>query len=83
MRTIRVKQQNQTAVIEALKAAGFEAKHSKITPLSHWESEWNADHDADQMRFNSKVGMAGIETSASGNQAHKVIKQLKATGVIQ
>lgn len=83
MRTIRVKQQNQATIVDALINAGFEAKHSKITPLSEWESEWNADHDADQMRFNSKVGMAGIETSASGNQAHKVIKQLKATGVIQ
>ena len=83
MNTIRVKKENQTAVIQALQAAGFEAKHSKITPLSEWESEWNAGHDVDQWSFNSKIGMAGIETTASGNEAHKVIKQLKATGVIQ
>lgn len=34
MRTIRVKQQNQATIVDALINAGFEAKHSKITPLS-------------------------------------------------
>lgn len=82
MRTIRVKQENQKAVIEALQAAGFAAKPS-FAPLSEIEHESNSYWEYENWTYHSLEGMAGVETSASGNQAHKVIKSLKSTGVIQ
>ncbi|MFM6107549.1 MAG: hypothetical protein ACKPEO_19115 [Sphaerospermopsis kisseleviana] len=83
MRIIRVKSENQTAVITALKNAGFEAHPSFATPLSQWEHEHNESWDFEDWTFQSIVGMAGIETSASGNQAHRVIQSLKQQGVIK
>lgn len=83
MRTIRVKQENQNLVIDALKQAGFEAKPSFATPLSEWEQFHNENWDFESWTFSSLIGMAGIETSASGNQAHKVIESLKQQGVIK
>jgi hypothetical protein len=82
MSPIRVRLENQSAVIEALQAAGFEAKPSVACPLSEWEHDHNESWDFEHWTFESLNGMAGIETSASGNQAHEIIVSLKQQGII-
>jgi hypothetical protein len=80
MNTIRVKEENLEVIIQGLQDAGFSAKVSKCTPLSQWEHDQNSDYDFEYWSFNSLIGMRGIETNASGKQAHKVIKALKKEG---
>jgi hypothetical protein len=80
MNTIRVKEENLSSIVQGLQEAGFSAKASKCTPLSQWEHDQNSDYDFEHWTFNSLIGMRGIETNASGKQAHKVIKALKKEG---
>jgi len=81
MREIRVKQENQNVIINALIEAGFDAKACE-TPLAEWEYEINNFSHPKDWTFDSLVGMAGVRTSASGHQAHKVISALKEQGNI-
>lgn len=83
MKTIRVKEENQAAIVSALVDAGYEAKPSCETPLTEWESDNNSFSDFEDQTFNSLIGMKGVETTATGHQAHRVIKTLKQQGVIQ
>lgn len=81
MRTIRVKQQNQEAIIAALVQAGFTANPCEA-PLSQEEYYQNSFSSYEEWSEDSVVGMAGISTSASGKQAHKIISTLKANNII-
>lgn len=81
MRTIRVKQQNQAAIIAALVQAGYTAAPCHA-PLAEVEYERNSFSSYEEWSEESIIGMAGIETSASGHQAHKVISALKADKLI-
>ncbi len=80
MRTIRVKEENQEAIIAGLQKAGFEAIPCEA-PLSEWEYELN-NFESSNQTSNSTIGMSGVETSASGHQAHKIISTLKEQGII-
>lgn len=80
-RQIRVKPSNQAAIIATLIKAGFTATPCEA-PLSQTEYEMNAFNDFTDWSFDSIQNMTGIETSASGKQAHKVISALKAEGTI-
>lgn len=75
MRSIRVRQVNLETALNLLKAAGFTAEPCE-TPNSHnyiFRSYPDQDYAWDQERHQEDVqGMAGILTSASGQQAHKV-----------
>ena len=77
-RHIRVRQENQQTAIQLLQAAGFSAEPCK-TPNSErylYRSWPGSDYDWDQERDREDVaGMAGILTSASGQQAHRVFVQ--------
>ena len=80
-RTIRVKSSNQTAIMAAMIEAGFTAIPCEA-PLSSLEYEMNVFSSYEEWSEDSKVGMTGIETSASGKQAHKIISALRAEGTI-
>ena len=71
-RPIRVKQKNKAAIIAALVEAGFTATHCEA-PLSEQEYYKNSFSSYKEWSENSIIGMAGIETSASRHQAHKIL----------
>lgn len=77
MRTIRVKQQNQEAIIAALVQAGYTATPCEA-PLSQEEYYQNSFSSYEEWSEDSIIGMAGISTSASG----KHISALKANNII-
>ena len=81
MRTIRVKQQNQAAIIAALVQAGYTATPCEAN-LAQVEYEMNAFSNSENWTFDSIINMAGISTSASGKQANKIISALKADKLI-
>lgn len=81
MKTIRVKTENQAIIIDSLKEAGFEASPCEA-PLAEWEYEKNNFNNQDDQTSDSTIGMAGISTSASGKQAHRVINSLKERNII-
>ena len=74
-RAIRVRKENLDLSIRLLREAGFEAFPCP-TPTSnayHYRSYPDQDYDWDRQREAADtLGMAGVETNASGNQAHKV-----------
>ena len=65
----------------AMIEAGFTATPCEA-PLSSLEYEMNAFNDFLDWSFDSIQNMTGIETSASGKQAHKIISALRAEGTI-
>lgn len=78
MREIRVRQDNLQTAIQLLQAAGFTAEVCE-TPNSlryiyrSWPgSDYARDQELDQ---EDRAGMAGVKTSASGQQAHRVFVQ--------
>ena len=71
-RPIRVKQKNKAAIIAALVQAGFTMGSSEA-PLSEQEYYKNSFSSYKEWSENSIIGMAGIETSGSGHQAHKIL----------
>jgi hypothetical protein len=84
MRVIRVKQENQSAIIAGLQEAGFDAAPAPCPPSEQgYELAIDYPSKFEDIINQDKIGMAGVETSASGNQAHKVISALKADGVIK
>jgi hypothetical protein len=86
MRTIRVKTKNQAAIIQALVGAGFTAQPCDA-PLSErtlrMTSFFLEREEARDIETLDTAGMSGIQTSASGTQAHKIIQSLKAEGIIK
>jgi hypothetical protein len=86
MRTIRVKTNNQAAIMEALIKSGFTAQACEA-PLSEktlrMTSFFLEKEEARDIESIDTAGMSGIQTSASGTQAHKIIQSLKAEGVIK
>lgn len=83
MRIIRVKQNNQASIITGLQEAGYDAMPAPCPP-SEQGYEWATDYPSqfDKVILQDTQGMAGIQTSASGKQAHKIISQLRDNGVI-
>jgi hypothetical protein len=79
MATIRVKKENLEKAIAALRAAGFSANECKCPPSQAYSYRSYPDsdygYDADREEEDTK-GMAGIDCSASGNQAHKVFLRI-------
>lgn len=75
MRTIRVKTKNQAAIMDALRENGY-AANPTAAPLSMAEYEANNFAPSEDHTFLSLDGMSGIETDASGHQAHKIIELL-------
>lgn len=77
-RAIRVRQENLETAISLLQAAGFTAEPCE-TPNSErylYRSWPGSDYQWDQERNQEDVaGMAGVLTSASGQQAHRVFVQ--------
>ena len=82
-RPIRVKASNQAAIIAALIEAGYTAQPT-ATPCSEQGYELAIDYPSrfEEIINQDKKNMAGVLTSASGNQAHKVISDLKTNGKI-
>lgn len=81
MRQIRVKPSNQAAIIAALIEAGYTAVPCKAH-LSEQEYEMNVFSSFQDWSEDSIQNMTGIETNASGHQAHKVIYSLRDQGTI-
>lgn len=75
-RHIRVRETNLETAISLLIEAGFTAEPTKNIPCSnrfHYRSWPGTDYEADrQLELEDTAGMAGVETSASGTQAHRV-----------
>ena len=72
-RPIRVKQKNKAAIIAALVEAGYTAAPPCETPLAEQEYYKNSFSSYKEWNEDSIIGMAGIETSASRHQAHKIL----------
>jgi hypothetical protein len=83
MRTIRVKQENQEAIIAGLQKGGFEAAPAKCPPSEEgYERAIDYPSKFKEIIEQDSKGMTGVETSASGHQAHKIISALKEQGII-
>lgn len=76
MRIIRVRKENQAAIINAIISAGFSAR-AVGCPHNREGNGCGDEACCPGSRHVSAInpaGWAGIETSASGNQAHKIIE---------